>query len=377
MSQPEPRPDDRPACVVCRRRRTDTRVCQGCTDLMAGQLGELPELERRLPLAQVRAQGVGERVSGSRSAPLPLRIDPLSLTAGDPRVADWTVDQADQSGDLPIGAWVDAWAWDWRRTFGHALPERSEPRLAPERPAPAVTVGAGWLRTPAAREALSRYLAEIEAAARRDLARLLLGLGDALPRGERPEDPVADEWAVRWRDAGRHVQLGTHVRYLTTWLDHACDTHPDVVTFAASLRALVGSAHAALGDGDDLTYLGRCPVPLLDRETGVEAPCGAGLWSDPHVSVITCNRCKTETPERGWLRLAGAIRRVWPLDPRRRYTRAETEALAGTVPCQGCGVPLDLRWVGATERRDARAMWRLTATVCPAACGTALGQVAS
>lgn len=65
---------------------------------MAQQITYLLTAHTRLPLAQIPTRGDGERVRTSRSAPLPLRLDPLSLTGGG--WADAFADQDTAAEDL-------------------------------------------------------------------------------------------------------------------------------------------------------------------------------------------------------------------------------------------------------------------------------------
>lgn len=467
-----PAPAPKTPCAVCHRRPTTDRACAGCVTLMTEQLAYLQVAHRRLPLAQIPTRsGDQEKVRATRSAPLPLRLDPLSLTADgrddsdvhdafvpatttrverrtvpeltmvntgtddEPTMTPTYVDRecdvtvrepvltgdgrrvlvaaGDQGGVLPLPVWTRAWVLDWRTLFGHSVPVEPVPRLV----APAVEVppfvGAGWVRTPFARALLARYLAAVHDLARREMVRDRLGIGaghrtrmveergairyvgdPARPHqpdaaGAEP-DPTAREWTIRYGQAPEHLALGVDVRYLTTWLAEACDRHPDIAMFAASLRGLHAACARVLGDADDKTYLGRCPTghvlpdgtvagrELTDRSTGEPTVCGTHLWQDPHVSVIACPRCRHEYGPREHLRLAGWIRLAWPVDRRRRYTLPEADdiqsASAGQATdlrmprCPDCGRPMAVAWARATERGDRESMWRIAEVTCPAGC---------
>jgi len=321
------------ACAVCRRR--EPPVCPDCGVRMADQLASLPHLLGRLTYALVPGPGGGERVSSSREAPLPIRLAALTLTAGGSVRAD------DQSGVLPIRPWLAAWERDWRHTFGHAL-----------RPAENV---------PAAAAEPRRYPTLPER------ARTLLGLGASLMPADRPTDPVADEWVMRWPAGTPDLATADHLAYLSTWLPYACDHHPYVADFAAGLRALVGAARSALGDTDDLQYLGRCPEDITDHDTGRTVVCGAALRHDPHVSLVTCPRCHTETGQQHLVWLARRILDVWPIDAWRRYPRGLIEVLR--LPgCGRCGAVVVVDWVDATERADRERFWRPGRVSCSADC---------
>lgn len=431
---PSDHPDQRPRCHVCHRRPTDDTVCPACRDLMAQQLNYLLGAYGRLPLAQLPSNNGGERIRTSRSAPLPLRLDPLSLTAAGhadtdlrtafiPATGTWTERRTilgeerdvkvhgilrdkrgrrvltpvdDQAGVLPVPVWAKAWVADFRQALGHSAPAEPPLRLRPATPPPAPQVGPGWVRTPAARNILAQYLSVVRDASRREVARDVLALGPASIRdGKRvlPElaemDPAAREWSIRYGEANQHLALAVDVKYLTTWLGEACERHPDICTFAESLKALHRAAQFVLGDGDDKAYLGRCPTghhhnghpvgrELRDRETGEPVVCGFPLWHEPHTSTIACPRCRTETGPRDYLLLAGHIRRAWPVDRRRRYTLEEANdiqrASAGLLSdlrmpcCDLCRRVVEVSWVRATERGDRESMWRVGGVTCPVRC---------
>lgn len=83
--------------------------------------------------------GRGQRVSGSREAPLPLRINPLDLTM--PVRATEPSDEArrwpeDQLGELSVASRLDSWVSDWRSTID----------CGDVRPAPTVVELVRWLR---------------------------------------------------------------------------------------------------------------------------------------------------------------------------------------------------------------------------------------
>lgn len=103
---------DAPAlCTVCGTGLYDTeqQTCRLCTDRTAGNLAALagPEgLYARLS-ASLRpgSHSGGPAVSGSRTAPLPLRLDPLSLAA--------------RGGVVTI---LQTWLVDWHETLGYNHP---------------------------------------------------------------------------------------------------------------------------------------------------------------------------------------------------------------------------------------------------------------
>jgi hypothetical protein len=328
---------------------------------MAAELAALPELHNRLTTALVPGSGAGgERLSsGKGEAPMPARLVALSLIAEGsddarclfvPAVRIWTTvepdgrrswhrellrDDAgrvvmaladDQTGVLPLREWLRAWAFEWRHALGHSLgdgpPVRARHRNRPFA-GPAVQ-----------------------------------------------DDPVEREWDRRWPGVGWGPATVRHHAYLTTWLGEACEQLPHVGDFAASLRTLTGAVRAALGDTEDLQYLGRCPEEHEDRTSGTTSICGAAIWHDPYASVITCPRCHTETGQDRRIWLARRILDAWPIDRRRRYPRGLIEVLRLPV-CANCGTPVAVEWIGATERGDREPFWRPGTYACPKGCEAA------
>lgn len=125
------------ACVVCQRREVRTgMVCDPDRDRLARTLAEVVELYALLPEQIQPGQASGPRVSGSREAPLPLRVDPLDLTM--PARAGGVHDAlGDQVGYLPVASVLDSWVQDWRGTI----------RCGSVNPCPTVPELARWLGT--------------------------------------------------------------------------------------------------------------------------------------------------------------------------------------------------------------------------------------
>jgi hypothetical protein len=113
-------PDDREepsgSCICCYRRDPLPElapVCGPCRNRLAAALWEIRDLHALLPAALNPGQGEKQRVSGSREAPLPLRVGPLDL-AGAPTAAAVHDAFGDQEGSLPVAAILDTWARDWQ-----------------------------------------------------------------------------------------------------------------------------------------------------------------------------------------------------------------------------------------------------------------------
>lgn len=328
--------EERPACVVCRRRE-EVPVCGGCAARLREQLAFLTEGVNRLTYALVPGPGGGEKVSTSKEAPLPLRLSALTLLAGGSR---WPMRAYadDQTGTLPPKVWIRAWAMDWRLEFGHSAEEVQVRAEAPVRDdGPPVD------------------------------PRALLGIEGRQEPAQRAADPLSIEWNARWLPTPAPAVTRDH-RYLLTWLDHACEHHPYIDQFALGLRSLVGAVKAALGDTDDLEYVGRCPEELTNRKTGERYVCGARIWVDPYVDQIACPRCRMTTDQSRRIWLARRILDTWPIDRRRRYPRGLIEIL--TLPlCGRCGASVRVEWIDATERSDTERFWRPGRVECPAGCG--------
>lgn len=308
-------------CGACRRRLTTEAgvVCTQCRTTAGEQLADLPHLARRLVLALIPGGGTSNtgRVRSSKAAPLPVRLNPLSLiSAGSLRVPDhierrvrtWVetitvfvdgqqhdvpvrhrelaygpngapvfVAAGDQADPLPIPTWLDLW---------EALVRRHFHDVDPPLPAP--------------------YRANVD---RRAYTRAAL-YADRLPIGA---DPLAVEWQTRFGVVAGWDRADNAADYLRRRLGDLCDLMDlDAVELLIELRALYGAARAAAGETSDLMYLGRCPERIVNRESGYEQqPCGAHLVQDPFATVVRCPRCRTETGVRKWMWLARRIRDTW------------------------------------------------------------------
>jgi hypothetical protein len=124
-------------CVVYRREpiyAERPQVCEWCRTRLDRDLALLAGTYAMLPAALIPGASTGQHVSGTRTPPLPVRVDALSLLGpGSAAVADTN---GDQTGALPTAVLVDQWATDWRDT-----------RLQGERlPAPTVARLVDWLR---------------------------------------------------------------------------------------------------------------------------------------------------------------------------------------------------------------------------------------
>lgn len=390
-------------CIVCNRRAPERGcVCDGDRAAMAKMLTDLPRKIAKLALQLVPGQAVaGDRVSTSRTgSPTPVRLDALSLTGPGaehvvvgmhPLIRRWStkqtvqvtptfgpdagkvltrtiiewhqelirdehgepvmVDDNDQTGVVPPAEWLDAWVRAWRVHFGHSVPQRT------------------YLQS--GQPSRGRLTAE----ARRRIAAQMLGLV-TISRGT--VDLLEEEWETRFGEPTRAEAPAHDVAYLLTWLDEACDQNAKIAAFAAELRSLSAELTRVLGERPDQQWLGRCPTPVTDVNSGTTKTCGAGLWQDPYTGVYTngshtgpgqveCPRCHSVWAQRDLLRLALEIRKTWPVDRRRRYHREEVDATTAPA-CPGCGQQTRIVWREVTARTDDRRWWRPERVVCPDGC---------
>lgn len=166
-------------CVVDQHREVEAgQVCPGCAHRIACDLHDIPDLYARISLLPSTG-AAGPRVTGSREAPLPLRVDALDLTM--PARAGSVHDlHGDQTGHIAVASILDSWVDDWRGQRGKGE----------GRPEPYVAVLAGWLGVRLA-EACADHPAVDEFAA--DMRRLVRSIraviGDAPVRPERLTAP--------------------------------------------------------------------------------------------------------------------------------------------------------------------------------------------
>jgi hypothetical protein len=124
-------------CVYCQHpdREVETgQVCPGCAHRIACDLRDIADLYVQVSVYP-GSGATGPRVSGSREAPLPLRVDALDLTmpARGGTVHDL---HGDQIGHVAVASVLDQWVEDWRE---HR--DRGERRPEP----PTVVVLVDWL----------------------------------------------------------------------------------------------------------------------------------------------------------------------------------------------------------------------------------------
>jgi ribosomal protein S27E len=123
-------------CVVCARRPTEQgQVCDADRQWLDRTLAELIDLYALLPARMVPGQTQGQRVTGSKEAPMPLRVDPLDL--GMPARPGTIHDPlGDQVGYVSVATVLDLWVTDWRTKID----------CGDLRPGPTVVELIRWLR---------------------------------------------------------------------------------------------------------------------------------------------------------------------------------------------------------------------------------------
>ena len=391
-------------CAVCRA--APGKLCPDCRTGIDRQLRDLPTRYTALAAALAPGRSGPAEHAGTRvHAGLPVRVNTLSLIGpgGDvpptlhPLVRYWQVKRTvqvttpagvtdvqatawlpelvrdvdghpivvtddDQVGTVPPREWLDTQVRAVRAHFGHHVPARTRP----DRTGPYVPAVYRTLLTLTGGPPVIGFLAAAHRATgaleRLAFRGLLAGRG-----GADVEHRSGPPRSMRW-----------DVDYLRTWLDKAvAEDALDIATFAAQLRTLHAEISRALGDTPDETWVGRCPAFVAELgddgdPTGRRKPCGAGLWQEQgaHLSAqVCCPRCATPWETRGHAGAGTAreIRRVWPVDRRRRYTADEIDQLK--MPrCPGCGRRVTISWREVTGTRDPQRTWQTTGASCSNGC---------
>lgn len=416
-------------CTVCRRMEpTRGKVCEADLAAVVELLADLPRKLRLLPLMLLPGQSPGgEKVATTRvGSPTPARLDALSLVgpgavpvpgALHPLVRKWsttrTVDvearvgtyrvdthtvtlvewhqeavldpdsgnpvlvgDDDQLGILPPAEWLDQQVRAWQKTFGHTgrVVAHVKPSGGPRPPRDVVA----WVLKHGTPQQVTALFAmqDLTRRYRQGVVDLVVGhepgRAGRRPPGMREDDPVADLWSLRFGEPALTRDAGLNIRYLNMWLTAAAEGDTvDMASFVAELRSLSAELTRVLGEQPDQQWLGRCPSELIDKAGGEKSVCGAGLWQDPHASVVECPRCHSAWGPRyvHLVHLAAEIRRVWPLDRRRRYNAEEIDALR-PLRCPGCAEhTVAVTWQEVTAVGDRTRWWRPTRTRCSSQAG--------
>ncbi len=280
-------------------------------------------------------------------------------------------DDHDQVGTVPPREWLDMQARRWRAHFGHHVPART--MLGGLRPY--FPRAWSWLLPLPDGPALVAFLAAAHQASGATARLAYRGLL-AEPGARQLRAPVRSRRTPDVPDR----QMRWDVDYLRAWLvKAAAEDALDIAGFAAQLANLHAEIGRVLGDTPDEEWIGRCPAFLHEYDedgepTGRKRPCGAGLWQDNtnFTAQVQCPRCRMTWETRG---NAGAgtareIRRVWPIDRRRRYTARDIDRIT-TPTCGGCGKQITVAWREMTGTRDKERYWQPTGATCPNGCDEA------
>jgi hypothetical protein len=130
------------ACVTCAvyrptqqpRLPNNPHVCDSDRRRLAAELADIPTLHAQLRDHLEPGTGTGVRVSGTRTPPLPVRLDALNLLIAGP-VGVTADPNLDQCGAIPPLVVLDLWVRDWID-----VRDRAE-----HQPIPTVAVLAAWL----------------------------------------------------------------------------------------------------------------------------------------------------------------------------------------------------------------------------------------
>lgn len=301
----------------------------------------------------------------------------------------------DQIGVVPPREWLDATVRAWRHALGHHVPQRTTLarggeaarwlRILRDQPDPTdladVVVAVGPLVRASVDPRLITAVLLPALHARQQRAEHF-GLTGYQDPAARSLDPLLDDVERRFGEPPRERALMMDIQYLLTWLDEAC-TKPelDIAAFAAELNSLDAELARVLGDDPDKVWIGRCPAMLaetVDDENGgattIRKPCGAGLWLDNAAfsAQARCPRCAQmwDTHGPAAATLAREIRRVWPVDRRRRYHFDEIDCLP-PLKCPTCKERVNIVWKEVTGTRDTRRWWRPTGARCDNGCDEA------
>ncbi|MFJ5151376.1 hypothetical protein ACIQCF_07270 [Streptomyces sp. NPDC088353] len=161
-----------PTCAPCGRQlrhdelgRTACRLCQDRTDLALRQLPGPRGLYAQLATVLNPGAGRGEgRVTGSRTAPLPLRLEPLSLAA--------------RGGVVTV---LQAWLIDWHELLGWRYPRwQGDLQQQLDQVVKALQVNLEWAATK--HPAFGDFAQEVSSLVRQC---------ERQTTGERPERPVS------------------------------------------------------------------------------------------------------------------------------------------------------------------------------------------
>lgn len=124
------------ACVICGRDLTAGHACHPCQLRLDHTLAEILDLYTTLPDTLEPIRSASQRVTGSREAPLPLRVDPLDLSLPYRTAVGISDPHHDQIGHVPVTVELSTWVREWLES---GAPGNHTPK-------PTVELLVAWLR---------------------------------------------------------------------------------------------------------------------------------------------------------------------------------------------------------------------------------------
>jgi hypothetical protein len=280
LRQGEPRPYEREC------------VCEGCRARLRTMLAEVVDLYAELSLD--KAVGVGARVSGSRTPPLPLAVTPLDLTMPPHGTVSDDLVPLYERQETTAKVYTHALAWKpcdcegcqqaRARAREEGKPDPTKPHVS--QPVEVYALGEVTLSQRRRKRDANGWLAYGPS-------------GDQV--GEPSAPTVLESWARDWQTYRWALlpepSVAALSRWLTERLDWACDEHPAIDDFAYELN--------------DLARRLRPRAPKPELKLGV--PCRecdkVSLYRWPGSDYVECGSCPClMTPDeyRRWTELISA-----------------------------------------------------------------------
>jgi len=267
-------------CCVCQKGEAETgMVCGPDRNRIQGVLDDIHEYHGQLPDALIREGSAGPKVTGSREAPLPLKVDVLDLTL--PARQDAVTEQ-----HLPRVVTAVVPVKVIRTVWHKGIPvhpdhmEHGVPQIVEE-----------WITAGERRLVRDQQHRLITAPA-----------GDQI--GNVSVAAVLDSWVRDWIDVraiGERrpiASVSSLYGWLSVRLDWACDEHPAIDEFATELRHLRGALRAALGLIEPKPQLMDQPCPECGYLSLIRRPGEEYIDCDRD----ECQRVYTMTEYAEWLR---------------------------------------------------------------------------
>lgn len=260
-------------CVICAKAmESEAMACRPCGNKLDSTLVDIQTLHAELPAQMERGQSNGQRVSGSREAPLPLRVDPLDLSM--PARGGSVVDDVVQQYDV-VQSVV-------KHTY---LLAEAQPMYVTDE----VHV---WQKRPKTEEVDGK------------IKPVLGPAGDQI--GYQSVLTLLDSWVRDWRETrakSEHLPLPagpSMITWLRNRLAWACQEHPAVDAFDQEMRELRSALRKVCGASEVKPELLDVPCRRCD---------GLDLHRLPGEDRVECGSCGlrlTEDEYRIWVGLVWA-----------------------------------------------------------------------